>query len=81
MAGLELVVMSPAGMRSPAIVEGFWRLVAQHNATLVGGVPTGVGAVLEVLVDDADISSLRAGLTGAALLPPAFGERFRQVTG
>ena len=81
MAGLELVVMSRAGMRSPAIVEGFWRLAAQHNAILVGGVPTGVGAVLEVLVDDADISSVRAGLTGAALLPPAVGERFRQVTG
>ena len=81
MAGLELVVMSPAGMRNPAIVEGFWRLVATHKATLVGGVPTGMGAVLEVPLDGADISSVRAGLTGAALLPPAVGERFREVTG
>jgi fatty-acyl-CoA synthase len=29
----------------------------------------------------ADISAVRAGFCGAALLPPAVGERFRQVTG
>ena len=81
MAGLELVVMSPGGLRNPAIVEGFWRLVEQYRATLVGGVPTAIGAVLEAPLDGADIGSLRAGLTGAALLPPAVGERFRQVTG
>ncbi len=81
MAGLELLLMSPGGLRNPAMVEGFWRLVAQYRATLVGGVPTAVGAVLEVPTDGADLSALRAGLTGAALLPPAVGERFREVTG
>ncbi|AXI48203.1 acyl-CoA synthetase [Sulfitobacter sp. SK012] len=81
MAGVELVVMSPGGLRNQAIVEGFWRLVAQHKATLVGGVPTAMGAVLQVPVGDHDISNLRAGLTGAALLPPAVGSRFKQVTG
>ncbi len=81
MAGLELLVMSPAGLRNPAMVKGFWRLVAQYKATLVGSVPTAVGAVLEVPVDGEDISSVRAGFCGAALLPPAIGERFRQVTG
>ncbi len=81
MAGTELVIMTPAGLRNPAIVEGFWRLVAQHKATLIGGVPTAVGAVLQVPVGDNDISAVRAGLTGAALLPPAVGKRFTEVTG
>ena len=81
MAGVELVVMSPAGLRNPAIVEGFWRLVAQHKVTLVGGVPTALSAVLQVPVGDNDISSVRAGLTGAALLPPAVGTRFKEVAG
>jgi fatty-acyl-CoA synthase len=81
MSGLELLVMSPGGLRNLAMVEGFWRLVAQYRATLVGGVPTAVGAVLEMPLEGADISSVRAGLTGAALLPPAVSERFRQVTG
>ena len=81
MAGVELVIMSPGGLRNPAIIEGFWRLVAQHNVTVVGGVPTAIGAVLQVPVGDNDISAVRAGLTGAALLPPAVGARFKDVTG
>lgn len=81
MAGTGLLVMSPGGLRTPAMVQGFWRLVAQYGATLVGAVPTSVGAVLEVPLDGADISAVRAGFCGAALLPPAVGERFRQVTG
>lgn len=81
LAGMEVLVMSPGGLRNPAMVQGFWRLVATHKATLVGGVPTSIGAILEVPLDGADISAVRAGITGAALLPPAVGERFRQVTG
>ena len=81
MAGVELVVLSPSGLRNPAIVEGFWRLVAQYNVTVVGGVPTALGAVLQVPVEDNDISAVRTGLTGAALLPPAVGTRFKNVTG
>nr|WP_319948629.1 AMP-binding protein [uncultured Shimia sp.] len=81
MAGVELVVMSPGGLRNPAIVEGFWRLVAQHKATVVGGVPTAISAVLQVPVGDNDISAIRTGLTGAALLPPAVGAHFKDVTG
>ena len=81
MAGMSLLVMSPGGLRNPAMVQGFWRLAAQHRATRLGGVPTAVGAVLEVPLDGADISAVRAGFTGAASLPPAVGERFRHVTG
>ncbi len=81
MAGAGLLVMSPGGLRNPAMVQGFWRLVAQYGATLVGGVPTSVGAVLDVPVDGADLSRVRAGFCGAASLPPAVRERFRQVTG
>jgi fatty-acyl-CoA synthase len=81
MAGVELLIMTPAGLRNPAIVKDFWRFVADHKATLVGGVPTAIGAVLQVPVGDHDISTVRAGLTGAALLPPAVGTRFKEVTG
>ncbi len=81
LAGTGLLVMSPAGLRNPAMVQGYWRLAAQHGATLVGAVPTSVGAVLEVPPGDADIGAVRAGFCGAASLPPAVGARFRQVTG
>jgi len=81
MAGVGLLVMSPSGMRNPTMVSGFWRLIAQHRATLVGAVPTSMGAVLEVPLDGADISAMRAGFTGAASLPLAVGAEFRRVTG
>ena len=81
MAGVSLLIMSPGGLRTPAMVQGFWRLSAQYGATLVGAVPTSVGAVLESPLADADISAVRAGFTGAASLPAAVGDRFRQVTG
>jgi fatty-acyl-CoA synthase len=81
MGGTGLLIMSPGGMRTPAMVQGFWRLVAQYRATLIGAVPTSMGAVLDVPLNGADISAVRAGFCGAALLPPAVGQRFRQVTG
>lgn len=81
MAGGGLLIMSPSGLRNPAMVQGFWRLSAKYGATLVGAVPTSVGAVLQVPLDGADLSAVRAGFCGAAPLPPAVGERFRQVTG
>jgi len=81
MSGAELVVMSPAGLRNPAMVTNFWRIVERYKVTLPGAVPTSVGAVLEVPLDGADLSSVRAGFCGAASLPLAVGERFRQVTG
>jgi len=81
MAGTELIIMSPGGLRNPAMVKGFWQLAERHGATLVGGVPTSMGVVVEQSLDGIDISRVRAGFTGAALLPVAVGERFRQLTG
>jgi fatty-acyl-CoA synthase len=81
MAGVELIVMSPGGMRNPAMVNRFWHIVDRYKVTLAGAVPTSVGALLEVPVGDANISTIRAGFCGAASLPLAVGERFRKVTG
>lgn len=81
LAGTHLCIMSPGGLRSPAMVEGFWRIAAQYKATLLGGVPTALGAVLDVPKGDADLSAVRAGITGAALLPPIISARFKEVTG
>lgn len=81
MAGMNLLVMSPGGMRNPAMVTQFWRIVERYRATLVGAVPTSLGAVLDVPVAGADLRSVRAGFCGAASLPLAVGERFREVTG
>ncbi|MBS0447616.1 MAG: AMP-binding protein [Proteobacteria bacterium] len=80
MAGVSLLVMSPSGLRNPAMVQGFWRLAGRYEATLVGAVPTSIGAVLDVPPAAGDLATVRAGFTGAASLPAAVGERFREVT-
>jgi fatty-acyl-CoA synthase len=81
MAGVSLLIMSPGGLRTPAMVQGFWQLCGRYGATHVGAVPTSVGAVLDVPIGSADVGAMRAGFCGAASLPPAVGERFRAITG
>lgn len=81
MAGIELLILTPAGLRNPEVVKGFWRLVADHDVTLVAGVPTAIGAVLQMPVGNNDISRVRAGVTGASLLPPAVSAQFKSTTG
>ena len=66
--------------QSFSFTENFWQLVALHEVTIVGGVPTAPGAVLQIPPGDNNISTIRTGLTGAALLPPTVGERFEQIT-
>lgn len=80
LTGCEVVLLSPAGLRNPAMVSNFWRICERHGVTLAGGVPTSIGAIAEVPLDGADISSVRGGLTGASSLPVAVREKFETVT-
>lgn len=77
----ELVLLSPAGLRNPAMVTNFWQLCEKYGITMAGGVPTSIGAINKIPVGDADISSVRGGLTGASPLPDAIREEFESVTG
>jgi fatty-acyl-CoA synthase len=79
LAGANVIVLSPSGMRNPLMVRNFWRIVERTGATAVGGVPTALAALLNVPVD-ADLSSVRYALTGASMLPRAVGEKFQAMT-
>lgn len=81
LTGSEIVLMSPSGLRNPAMVSNFWRICERYGVTLAGGVPTSIGAIAEVPLGSADISSVRGGLTGASSLPVAVREKFEAVTG
>ena len=81
LAGSEIVLLSPSGLRNPAMVSNFWRICERHGVTLAGGVPTSIGAIAEIPLGGADISSIRGGLTGASSLPVAVREKFEAVTG
>lgn len=77
----HVVMLSPNGLRNPDVVRNIWRLVERHRATMIGGVPTSIGAMSEVPVDGADLSSVRFSFTGGAPLPSAIGQRFEDRTG
>ncbi len=80
-AGSEVVLMSPAGLRNPAMVANFWPICERHGVTLAGGVPTSIGAIAEIPLGESNISAIRGGLTGASSLPVAVREKFEAVTG
>jgi fatty-acyl-CoA synthase len=77
-AGAHEVILSPYGLRNQDIVRNYWRIAARYKATIVGGVPTAIVAISDVPVGDADISSVRMGVTGGALCPVPVGERFEK---
>jgi fatty-acyl-CoA synthase len=79
-AGANVIVLSPAGMRNPVIIKNFWKIIARYRATVIGGVPTALAALLNVPVD-ADISSARYSISGASLLPRAVALAFQKMTG
>jgi fatty-acyl-CoA synthase len=80
MARANLLMLTPGGLRSPAVIKNFWQIVSRHRATIMGGVPTALGALLNVPLD-ADISSARMSLVGASSTPRAVAEQFQALTG
>ncbi len=69
LAGVTLVVPSPQGFRDPLVIGNYWRLVEKYGVTVLGGVPTMLSALINIPIGDADISSLRIGLTGGSAAP------------
>ncbi|WP_373085486.1 acyl-CoA synthetase [Sneathiella sp.] len=67
--GATLIIASPQGFRDPLVIGNYWRLVEKYKVTILGGVPTMMSALLNVPIGEADISTLRVGLTGGSAAP------------
>lgn len=80
-AGGHNVILSPSGLRDPAIVRNIWKLVERYRASVIGGVPTSIGSMSEIPVAGCDLSSVRFAFTGGASIPAAIAQRFEQRTG
>lgn len=78
--GEPVVWAGPLGYRDLPLYGVFWRLVERYGIAAMSAVPT-VYAVLSQVPVDADISSLRMPIVGAAPLPPSVTEQFRAATG
>jgi fatty-acyl-CoA synthase len=75
-AGATTVIPGPAGARDPALIANFWSIIETHRLTHAGNVPTTLGALADIPVDDHDISSLRVTPTGASICPLEIERRY-----
>ncbi|MBF9035719.1 AMP-binding protein [Rhodobacterales bacterium HKCCE2091] len=77
--GGTLVVPGRLGMRNAGFMGGIWRQVDRCGITVLGVVPTILSGLLSRPVD-ADISRVRAALTGGSPLPPELADAFERKT-
>ncbi|MGB1010226.1 MAG: AMP-binding protein [Thiolinea sp.] len=78
-AGVEIIIPTTKLMRNRDIIHNYWKLVEYHKITVVSAVPTALGALANVPLDGADISSVRFCRTGAAPVPAELVERYQEL--
>ena len=78
--GQHVVWGGPLGYRDVPLFQNFWRIVEHYRIAAMSAVPT-VYSVLAQIPVDADISSLKLPIVGAAPLPPAVRDAFSAHTG
>jgi fatty-acyl-CoA synthase len=76
LAGATLVLPPAAGLRDPVFMANWWRWVERERVTLLAGVPTIVATLMTVDPRDADLSRVRAMLTGGSPLPTELAQAF-----
>jgi fatty-acyl-CoA synthase len=79
-SGARVVWPGPAGYRDKALYARFWKIVEHYRIVAMSAVPTVYGTLAQVPVD-ADISTLRQPIVGAAPLPGSVREDFAAHTG
>ena len=76
----RVVWPGPAGYRDKALYARFWKIIEHYQIAAMSAVPTVYGTLAQVPVD-ADISTLRQPIVGAAPLPGSVREDFAAHTG
>ena len=79
-SGTRVVWPGPAGYRDKALYTRFWQIIEHYQITAMSAVPTVYGTLAQLPVD-ADISTLRLPIVGAAPLPASVREDFAAHTG
>ncbi|MEM8956298.1 MAG: acyl-CoA synthetase [Pseudomonadota bacterium] len=79
-SGAHVVFPTPAGYRGEGVFDNFWKLIERWQVTFVITVPTALAALMQRPVN-ADVSSLKVGISGSAPLPVELYNRFQEATG
>jgi len=79
--GCTTVLLSPLGMRNPLVAGSFWKLVERFKPTMVGSVPTVWGALMNVPLNGADISSIKLANCGGSPMPVELARQVQKQLG
>jgi fatty-acyl-CoA synthase len=80
-AGAHVVLLSASGYRDMAVMKNFYKIVERYRPVFFSCVPTVLSVLLGIPKGDADISSLRYVICGAAPLSVELFKRFQEYTG
>jgi fatty-acyl-CoA synthase len=79
--GSEVVMLTPAGYRTPGLLDQFWAIARRFGATTISSVPTVLSSLLDKPWPDGGVPTLRHVLCGAAPLPRQVALDFERLTG
>ncbi len=79
--GSEVVMLTPAGYRTPGLLDQFWAIARRFGATTFSSVPTVLSSLLDKPWPDGGVPTLRHVLCGAAPLPRQVALDFERLTG
>jgi fatty-acyl-CoA synthase len=79
--GAHVVILSARGYRDPMVMQNFYKIVEHYRAVTFSAVPTILSVLLDIPKGDADISSLRYLVCGAAPLSVELFKRFEAHSG
>ncbi|MCP4625471.1 MAG: acyl-CoA synthetase, partial [bacterium] len=79
--GAHVVLLGPRGYRDPLVMQNFYEIVDHYKAVTFSSVPTVLSVLLDIPKGDADISSLRYAICGAAPLSVELFKRFEDHSG
>ncbi|MFH1629604.1 MAG: AMP-binding protein, partial [Pseudomonadota bacterium] len=79
--GAHVVLLGVMGYRDPTVMQNFYKIVEHYRAVTFSSVPTVLSVLLDIPKGDADISSLRYLVCGAAPLSVELFKRFEDHSG
>ncbi|MBT8140391.1 MAG: acyl-CoA synthetase [Gammaproteobacteria bacterium] len=79
-SGSHMVLPTPQGYRGDGVFQNFWQLVERWQAGVFYTVPTAAAALIQQPIT-ADISSLKAVVSGSAPFPLELFKRFEEAVG
>jgi fatty-acyl-CoA synthase len=76
-AGGTLLVLSAAGWRNKNAMPSIWKLVDRYKIEVLAAVPTVLGAILNVSMEDTDVSSVRTLTGGGSAVPVPVADAYK----